>query len=241
MGNEKKPKRRLKKGVKVTAFALAATLTGITLVTTFHHFSSLKVEPIIDEDLNDKNNTIFMTIEEIKNAFDLYCLDHVINDFYIWKNTNDVAYMISNRPISKLDGWQLVDDKECFFREIIDLNYDQMASYWLKEQQLVIKTDDDYNLWQKTDQFREVPETVPNLVFEGDNKYWSITDKKLVVDAQYNIFEFLQVYQNDNNDLFIGFEPNLDEQSNWKYIDSLVNFIEKNQYIILETEKGNTK
>lgn len=238
MNKVRKSKRRLKKSVKVTGFALGVALTGITLITTIKHFQPSEMENIT-EDINQKEeNSVSITTETIQNALYNYCDNNNINSSYIWKNIDETAYIISGDYISN-ERWELVDDN-IFLQELVNLNYDQFSSYWVKEQQLMIKINNDYEYssWHATDETRVVPDTVPSFVFEGDDKHWSLTSRDLVVNDEYNIFEFLQVYKNTDGRLFIGFEPNLDDGSDWEYFDSLIDFIGKHQYSYEKTKKG---
>lgn len=242
MKDNLKSKRKLKKSVKITGYAIATAITGITLITSLKHLGFSKEEVIIDDDKEE--NRLPVTIKEIRNSIENYYSCDDINSLYILKNVNDTSYIISNDSI--LDSqWQLIDNNDSFLQELADLDYDQFSSYWIKEQKLLVTVDANDNSnssnWQEIGLTRKVPASVPNFVFVSDDTLWALTNQELIVDDKYNIFEFLQVYKSNDSKLFIGLELNLEDKENWEYMNSLLDFINNYKVDVVEPMKKNIK
>lgn len=226
MEKQRKKKRRLKKSVKITGCALLLAMSGITLVTSIKHFAPIKNDTKEEQDDND-----FLTAGILENIIDNYYSDNKTSYSCILKNKTENSYIFSNSSFAN-DDWEVYDieDNDEIFEELIALDYNQVASYSVLEQVLLIKEDTDSVAWKNSGQVRIVPESVPEFVFEGEDKCWHITNKKVVVDDKYNIFEFMQVYTGSDGSLFIGLnEPNIINNIYWEYSSSLTDFIEKNR------------
>lgn len=226
---KKKKKRKLKRNVKITGCALALALSGITLGTSIKHFAPIKNETKQVHDDTDE----FITANILEDVINNYYSSSENEYTYILKNKNENSYIISNNSFFDSD-WEIVEieKNDEVFQEIVDLDYNQVASYWVQEQQLLIKEDSDSVAWKKTDEIRIVPEAVPEFIFEDEDKCWHIINKKMVIDDKYNIFEFMQVYIGSDGSLFIGVsEPNIMNNIYWEYMSSLTDFIEKNKNI----------
>ena len=228
MVQQKKKRRRLKKSVKITGCAMLLALSGFTLVTLVKYFTPTKID--VEQ---ESNNDDFITPSILEGVINNYYSDSKTSYSYILKNKNEDSYIFSNSIFTN-DNWETfgIEDSEMVFEEIIELDRNIISSYWVQEQKLLIKDGSISTDWKDSGKTRVVPESVPEFVFEDDDKCWYMTNKKLIVDENYNIFKFMQVYEGSDGSLFMGInEPNIINNIYWKYKSSLTDFITYNKNI----------